>query len=196
MDDLKKVLSNECKYHISEKMLDILFEQVEEIRIKSKESIIEYGVVNSNIYIVKSGILAGMYFDGNKEKTFGFASSGTLLLSPHSYYMGKESFIHLEACTESVVLKVSKKDFDKILMEHHEFALWMYTMAMAQIFVFEMKLSLINGTAKERYSSLFKNRPDIINSVSMKLLASYLDVTPSYLCRIKREIMREEARKK
>lgn len=38
----------------------------------------------------------------------------------------------------------------------------------------EKKLSLIHGSALERYKSVLENRPEIIESVTNKVLASYL----------------------
>lgn len=59
-------------------------------------------------------------------------------------------------------------------------------MAQCQIFFFEMKNRIIAGTAKERYISFLKNRPDILNQVQLKIIASYLDVTPQYLSKLRK----------
>lgn len=59
-------------------------------------------------------------------------------------------------------------------------------MAQCQIFFFEMKNRIISGTAKERYISFFKNRPEILNQVQLKVIASYLDVTPQYLSKLRK----------
>ena len=48
-----------------------------------KKAVIEFGHINRNVYIVKEGILRVVYFE--KEETYGFASPGTICLSPHSY---------------------------------------------------------------------------------------------------------------
>ena len=71
------------------------------------------------------------------------------------------------------------------------FARWMYSVAIHQLFALERKVSLINGTVKERYLALIKNRPDIIKNVSMKVIASYLGVSPHYLCRLKKTLLNE-----
>ena len=52
----------------------------------------------------------------------------------------------------------------------------------------EKKLSLIHGLALERYKSVLENRPELIESVTNKVLASYLDITPQHLCRLKKQI--------
>lgn len=58
----------------------------------------------------------------------------------------------------------------------------------AQICICERKLSLINGSAMERYLAVLKNRPEIIESVTSRVLASYLDITPQHLCRLKQQL--------
>ena len=40
-----------------------------------------------------------------------------------------------------------------------------------------------------RYLSILKNRPEIIDAVPGKVLASYLGVTPQYLCNLKKKLM-------
>lgn len=49
-----------------------------------------------------------------------------------------------------------------------------------------MKNRLIAGSAKERYVSFLKNRPEILNQVQLKVIASYLDVTPQYLSKLRK----------
>ncbi len=43
------------------------------------------------------------------------------------------------------------------------------------------------GDAKERFLSLVQNRPEIMENVPMKYIASYIGVTPQYLCKMKRQ---------
>ena len=53
-----------------------------------------------------------------------------------------------------------------------------------------MKNSVINGDAKERFLSLVKNRPEIMEKVPLKFVASYLGITQSSLSRLKKAVMK------
>ena len=44
-----------------------------------------------------------------------------------------------------------------------------------------------NGSARERYQNMFGDRPEIIEKVPQKIIASYLGVTPEYFSRLKKE---------
>ena len=48
--------------------------------------------------------------------------------------------------------------------------------------------SLITQTAEERYVDLVKNHPKIINSISLKMIASYLGITDVALSQIRARI--------
>lgn len=194
MGSMKRELVNESNNAIPAEYYELLRGYSDEVTVSPKDPIIDYGEVDPDVYIVKEGTMAVKYFDDSKERLVGFASTGTILVSPHSYCMGKPSFVRIDACNKCTLLHIPKSDFDNIVRTNHDFAVWMYSMAMEQIYVFELKLSLFTGTAKERYISMFRRRPDIISSVPMKMICMYLDITPSYLCRIRRELMMEESR--
>lgn len=191
MEALKTLLKQEGTFNPSDELIDMFLSQMSEINLKAKENIIEEGKVNQNVYLVKTGLFKLSYYNAGKELIMAFASPGTFFLSPISFYTGKTAFINIQSCKESTVMKISKERFDSLINESHDFARWMFNISMGQIFSLEMKTSLINGTAKERYLSLIKTRPDIIQAVPMKTVASYLGVTPSYICHIKQELAKK-----
>ena len=162
--------------------------------LKTGEPLISYGSLNTNIYIIKEGILRLIYFNGTNERTYAFALPGTMIMSYHAYHMRQPAFMQVEACTESTILKISKRDFDALLEESHEFALWIGNSSIQQLYFLEMKMSVINGTARERFTSLIKNRPEIMEKVSMKIIASYLGITPQYLSKLQRMFALKESK--
>ena len=48
--------------------------------------------------------------------------------------------------------------------------------------------SLLNETAEERYLNLFKERPNLIQQIPLKYIASYIGVTAQALSRIRKRI--------
>jgi CRP-like cAMP-binding protein len=186
MDDLKQLLYDECRYKMPDGMLDEFIGAMTEIHLKNEEVLIPYDKIDSNVYVLKKGIIRYCYFDGEKEKTYSFAAPGTVMISYHCYFMRQPSFYQLESCGESVVGKMSKKDIDKMVERSHEFARWMLALANYQLYLYEFKMAVINGDAKERFDALVKNRSSIMAHVPLKIIASYLGITPTYLSRLKK----------
>ena len=54
--------------------------------------------------------------------------------------------------------------------------------------VYKRYLDMHRLSPKERYIALLKRCPDILQSISIKEIASFLNVTPTYLSRIRKEI--------
>ena len=189
MNDLINRFAQEGSFPLDKDIAARILSVSEDVTINAREDLISYGSVDTNIYIVAEGILRLWHFDGNKEITIGFTDIGTVLMSLMGYFNSSPAYICITACTKARLKKIPKTTFDKIIRESHEFSTWIYSVAIHQLFALERKLSLINGTAKEKYISLIKNRPDIIRNVPGKIIASYLGITPFYLCKLKRELL-------
>ena len=164
----------------------MLLSGAEELHVRANSPLIPYGKLDNSVYILKSGIVRFCYFDGDREKIWGFACPGTMMISYNCFYMNAPSFFQLESCKEPVaVLRISKTEFDRMLESSWDFTRWFLQLQFARLNAYEMKLSIINGSALDRFKALIENRPEIIRGVQQKHIASYLGVTPAYLSRIK-----------
>lgn len=105
--------------------MEELFRTKTEVRLKSKETLAAYGRFDDNVYVMKSGIIRYCYFDGIRERTFGFAMPGSVMIQYHCHFMRKPSFFQPEACGETVVMKIARRDFDALIARSHEFSNWM-----------------------------------------------------------------------
>lgn len=192
MKDLIKLMREDHLFQLSEEMMNKLCACMTEIYVPAKEPIISYGKINTNVYIIKEGILRRSYMNGDEDCTNGFALPGTTIMSYYSYYHGLPSNHRYEACVNSVVMKVTKEDYERLIIESHEFARYVNSLLMAQLYYDEKKMSVFSGNAKERYLSLIKNRPEILRSVSLGVIASYLGVSQAYLSRLRQSLSKGE----
>lgn len=188
MENLKKHLNEECTYRMSDETMSEFLGNMTEISLKNHEPLIPYGKFDESVYVVKEGILRFAYFDGLKEMTFGFSIPGTVVIQYHSHYKRQPSFFQIESCGKSSVMKMSKAAFDRLLESSDDFKNWILRIQSSQLWLYELKLAVLNGTAKERFDALVRIRPEILQKVSMKVIASYIGITPSSLSRLKREM--------
>jgi CRP-like cAMP-binding protein len=187
METLKKQLNAECSYRMKDETMDkFIALMTEQIELKENEPLIPYGKFDDNVYILRSGITRSIYFDGTKEITYSFALPGTIMISYYPFYVRESSFFQIEACCDSVVMKITKRRFFELIEQSNDFAQWVIWLSMAQLWIYEKKLLIVNGDAQERFESLIKNRPEIIEKVSAKVIASYIGITPQYFSRMKR----------
>lgn len=188
-NDLKQLLKEECKFRPSDALVERFLDAMEEIQVRPRSRIVDFGKVCSDVFCVKKGIVRLFHVDDVKETTFGFASPGTIFMSPLSFYLDAPAFLMAETCKiPATLLRMDRETFYGFINGSDEFARWMFSLASAQICICERKLSLINGSAMERYQAVLKNRPDIVKAVTSRVLASYLDITPQHLCRLKQQL--------
>jgi CRP-like cAMP-binding protein len=187
MENLKKLLNIECSYRLKDETMESFMSLMTEFELERNKPLIPYGEIDNNIYIVKEGIIRLAYFDGFKEKTLAFGLSGTVLISYNAFCHSNPSFMKCETCCNSVIMKVPKAKFLELANKSHDFAQWMMHMSMEQLFNNEVRLEIVNGSAKERLESLMEGRPEIVENVYNKVLASYIGIAPEYLCRLKQQ---------
>ncbi len=185
-NNLRKLLKDESKYEVSDQLLDWILAKSTEHELKKNDVLVSYGKIDSDVYVLKKGVMRYVYFDGDREKTYGFASPGTFMIQYHCFVEAQPAFFQVEACTDSIVLKISKRDIDEMVKTSHEFAQYMLHLSLAQCYSNEYKYAILNGLARDRFMLLLKNRRDITECVQNKVLASYIGITPSYLSFLKR----------
>ena len=148
-------------------------------RFSPSDTLIDRLLENSDEISLKSG-----------KVLIGYGQTDTN--SPQSVYMNQPAVMQIESCRiASSVLRIRRDVFLSLMRESHEFSLWMFDIAMGQFYTSECKMIQINGSAEERYRNLLKFRPDIANVISANRMASYLNVTPSWLCKIRKKLLYE-----
>ena len=192
METLRKLLDAECGYKMKDETMNAFLDLMTDVTLRRGQPLIDYNTVDDNIYIVRSGIIRTAYFDGFNEKTFAFALPGTVLIGYYSFCQKHPSFSKLEACCESHVMKVTKAQFVDLANRSHDFAQWMMYMSLEELMFHERKREVVNGDAKERFEALLLNRPEIIENVSSRIIASYIGITPIYLSKIKKHFAHKE----
>ena len=123
--------------------------------------------------------------DGNEHIT-GLALCDNLAGDFYSSIRKESSLVALQAITDSDVWVCSTNLFRQILKENIELRCVMAEELFRQ--THDRYLNLYRQSPKERYWELIRCCPNILQDITLKELASYLQITPTYLSRIRKEI--------
>ena len=123
--------------------------------------------------------------DGNEHIT-GLALCDTLAGDFYSSIRKESSLVTLQAITDSDVWVCSTNLFRQILKENIELRCVMAEELFRQ--THDRYLNLYRQSPKERYWELIRCCPNILQDITLKELVSYLQITPTYLSRIRKEI--------
>ncbi|WP_224751260.1 Crp/Fnr family transcriptional regulator [Mucilaginibacter pankratovii] len=102
-------------------------------------------------------------------------------------FMSREpSFEFVEVLEEAELLAITRADFFKLTTELPAWKdFYCRLLELAYIHNNHMIESLVTLTAKERYQQLLNQNPRIVQRIPNKIVASYLDITPETLSRLK-----------
>lgn len=155
--------------------------------VKKNEILLNAGKVCNEFYFVHTGCIRTYFLDKKGvEKTRLLALDCSIGTALTSFISQKPSFEFVEALEDSELLYIHHTDFYKLnkeLISWKEF--YQNILEMAYSFQNKKIESLVTLNAAQRFQQLMNENPSLIQRVSNKVLASYLDLTPETLSRLK-----------
>lgn len=189
-DELKPLIRNELGYLPEGNGIDLLLSRGEVLECGSGYRLVEMGRICPDVHILKEGVVRYSDFSDGKERTFAFALPGTIFMSQHSFVKNLPSYYQVDCCCRCTILRIPRAEFWQALEESQSLAIWMVHYAYGELFSREHKnADIYNGDARERYLNLLKARPQILEKVSQRYIASYLGVSPEYFSKIKKSYL-------
>lgn len=153
---------------------------------KKKELLQEQGKICNHLYFVEKGVARTFYYKDGREVTYWLAAENDFVGSMASFFSRMPSNKHVETL-EDCTLWIF--DYDKLeaLYEHSkELERMGRLFANYGMTVLENKFDDFHAlSAKERYDVLTTKHPQILQRVSLGIIASYLGITQETLSRIR-----------
>ena len=169
--------------------LEKILDSYEKKEFAKNDYFIKEGSVANFYYFMESGFARSYAIDleGNDIST-KFFSTTDIVIDWHSYFLKTKCREDTQAITPCVAWKISFESFMK-LFNIEAFREVGRTKLINNYF--ELKthsVSIIADPAKDRYLNLIKQKPDIVQNVPLKQIATYLGITDTSLSRIRKEI--------
>lgn len=184
---LRRCLAEECDYKLNPDLLDRLIDLGSPIWLKRGESILKRDVFDDNLYILVDGIMRIWFPDGDSIKTYAFGLPGSIAQSFHCVTKGMACRENYEACSKSLLIKITRTDYNNLIESDIRFMHWHMKLLEEQLFLYERRRTSSTGSAKERYKEFLQRRAEIIQKVPLKYIASYLGITPEYLSSLRKQ---------
>ncbi len=164
-----------------------------EIKLKSfskNEIITDYGVIESQIYFLKSGIIQVSIAHNDEEKILDFFFKNHFFCSYSSLLQQKPSDVQLIALSDCEVEVINYFE----LKELHQTSLLTNQLGRSlneRLYLRKVKREkeFLTKSAFERYNDLLIESPEFVNSIPLNKIAKYLGILPESLSRIRKQIV-------
>lgn len=151
--------------------------------------ILKKGQTENYLSFIEKGIIRLNVPGEENDLTFGFAFENSFVSAYDSFLTQSPSMYNVESLTETILWRISYRDLQSIYAETAiGNTIGRYASEDLYLKKSKRELSLLNDSAEERYTKLFSERPELIEKIPGKYIASYIGITPQALSRIRRRI--------
>ncbi|WP_339810621.1 Crp/Fnr family transcriptional regulator [uncultured Imperialibacter sp.] len=158
--------------------------------LKPRETLIDFDSHAPNLYFVVDGCVRLFIVDDlGDEINIGFGYRDSFITSFQSFIEEKPSMLSIEAVLETDLISISKKKLAQLTSENKEIANWYQSMLETTLSGhIQRQVELLTLKPAERYEVFIKRSGHLINALPLKLIASYLMMTPETLSRIRAKL--------
>ncbi len=173
--------------------LEMIIPKFKQITFTKNDYLIQEGKTENHYWFVESGFVRSYVADteGN-DITTNFYSVGDIVIDWTSFFLRNPTRENIQALTDCICWQLDFDTFQQLFHSIKSFREQGRTTLVSSYFSLKNKsVSMIADQAKERYIKLLKDKPHIVQNISLKHIATYLGITDTSLSRIRKEISGE-----
>jgi len=183
------LLSFEALQESSVKLLLSKWNETKEIN--RNEFLLQQNKKECYLHYIEEGIVR-LFTNQNEEgieANLGFAYSSSLITSFSSFIEETPSKLGIQAITKSKIRSISKNDLFQLVQQHTEISSWYQKVLEGTLSGhINRQIELLTLSPQQRYLLFIKRSGQLVNSIPLKHIASYLRMTPETLSRIRSKI--------
>jgi len=175
---------------ISEDEWDDFEQFFSERKLLKKETLWKEGEICKHLVFISKGLMYCYYNKDGKELVHNLYFEKNLFYDDYSFITNQPGFLNYIALETTEMIVIPKigittmfdkyKSFERlgrmIVEQNHSNAL-------------KERLAFSNNDAEEKYLNLINTQPDLLIRVPLKIIASYLNITPEHLSRIRKNLV-------
>ncbi len=145
------------------------------------------GRISDRIGFVGSGLFHSFYTIKGKETTTYFQPPGTLATALASFLQMKPALENIQALETSELIVIDRKDLLNLYDENWKWQQVGRVITEQYYIIMEKRLiALQSQSAQERYENFLLEYPELLKSVPLYYIASFLGISPETLSRIRK----------
>ena len=168
--------------------LDLLESILVPMRFAKNELILKEGDICTNIYWVVKGLVRQFYFKNDKELTEYMATENSIVMCIESLFQEQPTRLQIKAIEPTVMIAMPKADLEAVAMKSVYRKILEESLILSQHHADMLRFE----SAQDRYQKLVKNQPQLVLRAPLVYIASYLQMTPETLSRVRTAALLEK----
>jgi CRP-like cAMP-binding protein len=177
---------------LTKEELNTIFDAHTPVTFNKGDFLLKEGKVAKSYFCISEGMVRSYVYDFNgNDITTGFIGKNEIAIDVVSIFHQIPTVEYFQALTDCKCYVI---DLDKFQLLYHTikgFNEWGRAWMSKSLFDLKQRMiSMITDSASDRYKTLQKQHPQILQQAPLKFIASYLGVTDTSLSRIRRELVK------
>ena len=166
--------------------LDVLESILVPIKYSKGEMILSEGEVCENIYYVERGLIRQFYFKNGKQITEHLGEDHTIFMCIESLFREEPTKLQVEALEPTIVYALPKQRLEQVSLHNVNIQILYRKILEESLIISQVHADLVRfETAQDRYKKMCKLSPQVILRAPLVYIASYLQMTPETLSRVR-----------
>ncbi|RQE07023.1 Crp/Fnr family transcriptional regulator [Prevotella intermedia] len=166
--------------------LDVLESILVPMKFAKGEMILSEGEVCENIYYIERGLIRQFYFKNGKQITEHLGEDRTIFMCIESLFREEPTKLQVEAIEPTIVYALPKRRLEQVALHNVNIQILYRKILEESLIISQVHADLVRfETAQDRYKKMCKLSPQVILRAPLVYIASYLQMTPETLSRVR-----------
>ena len=166
--------------------LDTLESILVPMKFAKGEMIIKDGKICENLYYIDKGLVRQFYFKNGKEVTEHLGEDRTIFMCIESLFKETPSHLQVEALEPCLIYALPKHRLESVALHNVNIQILYRKILEESLILSQVHADLVRfETAGDRYKKMCKLMPQVVLRAPLVFIASYLQMTPETLSRVR-----------
>ena len=166
--------------------LDLLESILVPMKFAKNEMILKEGDTCTNIYWVVKGLVRQFYYKNEKELTEYMATENSIVMCIESLFLEQPTRLQIKAIEPTVMIAMPKADLEAVAMKSVNIQILFRKILEESLILSQHHADMLRfESAQDRYQKLVKDQPQLVLRAPLVYIASYLQMTPETLSRVR-----------
>ena len=172
--------------------LDMLESILVPMKFAKGETILGEGETCRHIYWIVKGLVRQFYYKNKKELTEYMATENTICMSIESLFKEEPSLQILQALEPTIIYALPMHQLEAVAMKSVNIQMLYRKILEESLIISQHHADMLRfESALDRYLKLVKRSPQLVRRAPLVYIASYLQMTPETLSRVRTSALLE-----
>lgn len=173
--------------------LDVMESLLVPMKFQKGEMILREGEVCTNIYWVVKGLIRQFYYKNDKEVTEYMAAENTIFMCIESLFKEEPSHIQVKALEPTWLCAMPRQLLEQKAMRSVNIQILYRKILEESLILSQVRADQLRfESAHSRYEKFVKDQPQIVLRAPLVYIASYLQITPETLSRVRNNVLLDD----